>query len=766
MGRRSLCLLPLLLLPAAAPAVPCVDYSGFAAATLDVRGVTAVRGVAAVGSTFYLARVSTFEVHDASDPAAPVLLGTVPIGGGARHVVIDGNLAFVPVWWRPFGATVSELKVLDVGNPASPQLVATVPLASGEAHDVAVADGYAYVACGSAGIVVVDVDPPGSSHVAATVAMPGEAWGIAILDDLLVVAAGSGGVRVHDRADPENPAWIATRPVVAPEIAIDVAPLDGADRIVASIRYDHWNHNYRKSRFAVLDLSSPASPAEVGTTASLEIGRAAHVTVSGDRAYAAVTDDSYRDAMLAIVDVSDPAAPSPVGFFAFPPDSAQGVAVLDDRVILGEGSQPAGAYQILDVSKPVAPVLATVDVGQSLSGSLALHEGRLYAGQSFVGLSIRDALDPALPVLGTIPDGSPEAMAFDDDVLWVGLDYEGFGSLKSFDVSDPADPVPLGSLATPTGVLGMERDGDLAFLAEAYDGYGYQESRLEIVDTSDPASPALVGFVDFGQGGPFARSLAVHAGYVHVPWGGSLVTYDVSDPANPTPAGTPLTMPWRVTWVERRGELLLATLAGDGDEALQVLSLADPAAPQRLGSTDLPSTPDRVHVVGDVAYVACPVSGLHVVSLEDPAEPRLVGGVSPGLRVWDVVAGADRIYLGAGRSGRNRVVTVPPACLASATAAPVVARPGGRGIAAVPNPFRPCTSVEFSIGRAGPVALSVYDVAGRRVAQLADRRMAAGSHRVVWDGRSEEGVEVAAGVYFLRLRTDEGTRTRTVQRLR
>ena len=46
------------------------------------------------------------------------------------------------------------------------------------------------------------------------------------------------------------------------------------------------------------------------------------------------------------------------------------------------------------------------------------------------------------------------------------------------------------------------------------------------------------------------------------------------------------------------------------------------------------------------------------------------------------------------------------------------------------------------------VSLIVYDVLGRRVRQVWQGPLRAGSHRFVWDGRDAAGKAVAAGVYI------------------
>jgi glucose/arabinose dehydrogenase len=69
-----------------------------------------------------------------------------------------------------------------------------------------------------------------------------------------------------------------------------------------------------------------------------------------------------------------------------------------------------------------------------------------------------------------------------------------------------------------------------------------------------------------------------------------------------------------------------------------------------------------------------------------------------------------------------------------------------------PNPFNPSTTIRFDLPAAGDVELTVYDVLGRRVTDLARGWHEAGAWRATWDGRDAQGRSVAAGVYHYRLR--------------
>jgi hypothetical protein len=65
-----------------------------------------------------------------------------------------------------------------------------------------------------------------------------------------------------------------------------------------------------------------------------------------------------------------------------------------------------------------------------------------------------------------------------------------------------------------------------------------------------------------------------------------------------------------------------------------------------------------------------------------------------------------------------------------------------------PNPFNPSTTISFSLPAAQPVTLSIYDVMGRRIAQLVNEQKSAGTHTVQFDASG-----LASGMYFYRLET-------------
>jgi len=68
-----------------------------------------------------------------------------------------------------------------------------------------------------------------------------------------------------------------------------------------------------------------------------------------------------------------------------------------------------------------------------------------------------------------------------------------------------------------------------------------------------------------------------------------------------------------------------------------------------------------------------------------------------------------------------------------------------------PNPFNPSTTLYFQVGTPGQVTIKIYNVAGKKVRTICERcSFQPGSHELLWDGKNQDGIEAANGIYFAR----------------
>jgi len=74
-----------------------------------------------------------------------------------------------------------------------------------------------------------------------------------------------------------------------------------------------------------------------------------------------------------------------------------------------------------------------------------------------------------------------------------------------------------------------------------------------------------------------------------------------------------------------------------------------------------------------------------------------------------------------------------------------------------PNPTRGGSQVTFSLAADAAVQMRIYDISGRLVRDLDLGRLPAGQHRASWDARGNDGHQVAASIYVVRLAVDGRT---------
>ena len=83
-----------------------------------------------------------------------------------------------------------------------------------------------------------------------------------------------------------------------------------------------------------------------------------------------------------------------------------------------------------------------------------------------------------------------------------------------------------------------------------------------------------------------------------------------------------------------------------------------------------------------------------------------------------------------------------------------------------PNPFNPTTTISYSVPTSARVTLRIYDVQGRLVQTLVDETKMAGQYSATWQGRDSRSIEVASGVYFVRLESGRNVQTKKITLLK
>jgi hypothetical protein len=103
---------------------------------------------------------------------------------------------------------------------------------------------------------------------------------------------------------------------------------------------------------------------------------------------------------------------------------------------------------------------------------------------------------------------------------------------------------------------------------------------------------------------------------------------------------------------------------------------------------------------------------------------------------------------------------------ASPAPAGVTPHPVTKLAAPRPSPFRDRVTLGFTLEAPANVELSIHDLAGRRIRTLVTgARMGAGPHEILWDGYTDDGRRVPAGVLFVRFMAGGRTDRRLLVRV-
>lgn len=358
------------------------------------------------------------------------------LGEASRQLVVAGTLidgTSIEITGAPYGTTysASDLTVVSFGaqpgrvfagqagvatvtaqnsgkqaaaivhvQNVSPTALSFLPI-PGAANAIALDRDYAFIAAGSADLVIVDIADPRAPVQIAALPVPGVAFDVAVAGGLAYLAAAFGGLQIVDVSVPAAPVLLGGAPTAG--AALDLAVAGGRAYVAGGMGLE------------IFDVTDPAAPTLLGAVATP--GRARGVDVSDDLAIIA---DEARG--IAVIDVSDPTAPSIVGATTTRPDgtsSAADVVVRDRLAYVADGALSLGGVKIVDFSLASTPVVIGATTQTVGLNSVALG-GKLAFGADFFYANAVPIFD-----VGSLPPSFPGILDFknlrDDNGMGVAV---------------------------------------------------------------------------------------------------------------------------------------------------------------------------------------------------------------------------------------------------------------------------------------------------------------------------------------------------------
>lgn len=453
---------------------------------------------------------------DVSNPVAPAVLGNYSNSRYAYGIVVEGTRAYVTS--RYYWSYTWYLLVLDFSNPASPFLVNEIstngdPTAIAAAGNVVAIGGANYVqlfevsppnslaqiascstpdavkdlvldgsrawlACGNAGLVCLDLEDVHAPTIAGRLATTGYAYGLWMNAQAIYMASGSSGLAIASLTSelfaPVAGRWTTNQSVRRVSSQANMAFVltnDGRIRAVdcadphAPVEGSWLDTGYSDTRFVLggryayvaspgygLRVADVGNPLQMQYVGNLSFSGARDIANLGDKVFVA-TDYSLR-----IIDVSVPMSPASVS--ELNTVSGSTIAAGGRTVVVGSGSR----LNVISIADPVRPrIVGTLTLPTSIV-DLAMTGQVVYAAAGSSGLVIIDVSSPSAPVIAGIGDtpGTAEALSVSGNIVAVS---DGSNGVMLFDVQDSAYPRQFASILESNGSRDVSLQADYLFSA-------------------------------------------------------------------------------------------------------------------------------------------------------------------------------------------------------------------------------------------------------------------------------------------------------------
>ncbi|MBI4281426.1 hypothetical protein HY625_01255, partial [Candidatus Uhrbacteria bacterium] len=254
--------------------------------------------------------------------------------------------------------------------------------------EVYVSGSYAYIAAGSGGLKIVDLNNTSNIY---TRSLTTSARGVFVTGGYAYLAVGDG-LAIVNVTDPTTPGAPVYKTLTASSGAFSVYVTGGYAYLA-----DH------KSGLAIVNVTDPTTPGTPVYKSTISTGASSAVRVVGSYAYVTVTSTAGGEVnALEIFNVTDPTTPgNPVSKTLDYTVRGNSLVVSGNYAYVPVGNyltQNDGAVLIVDVSNPVSPGAISAAVLTGVGRSVFVSGNYLYAGQND-GISLFDITTPTSPSL-------------------------------------------------------------------------------------------------------------------------------------------------------------------------------------------------------------------------------------------------------------------------------------------------------------------------------------------------------------------------------
>jgi PKD domain/Putative Ig domain/FlgD Ig-like domain len=427
-------------------------------------------------------------------------------------------------------------------------------------------------------------------------------------------------------------------------------------------------------------------------------------------------------------------------FFWFPTE-CQGPGTYTGSVCVTDNGTPplssCAAFQIVVLEANIAPVLAAI-------GNKTVEEGTLL---TFIATAT-DADCPGQTVTFSLAPGAPLGAAITPSGVftWTPSEDQGPGT-HSITVVASDDQAPRLSDTETIQVTVLEvNNAPTADADGPYTGLLNVPVPFDGTGSTDPEGDALTYTWDFGDGNTGAGATTSHLYSIPGVYG---VTLTVNDGVLSDEDGTTATIIDEFSTVVFTvgGNKTIRLGSGKPQTCIQIepfqgsYNVSDvdlSSVRMRFASLEIPAIADKTAVGDDKNQ-----NGVTEITACFSKEDLRVLFAGQGTGDYEVALTGSLVTGGSFRGTMTIHVVNSGNAVSSSVS---------------PNPLNPKATLTFSTSKSGFVRVQMFDVRGRLIRTLLDQTsVSAGHHDVEIDGADAGGNRLASGIYYIHVRTSDGT---------
>ena len=678
------------------------------------------KGVFAAGSLVFYGLGSKMQIASFSNPAAPVKIASVELSeiieflvrtsiNSTQYIVASGG---------------SKLWLINVQDPTKPSLVSATDVGVGAVCEgLATSGTYAYIAAGSGGFKIYSISNPAAPSLVASIDSAVYCESVVISAPYAYLAANTtsnyqGKSFIYDISNPAAPVYKST-----------IMGYGGYHQYL-SVRGGYLYICDYNAGLQVINVSDVTKPVNVVNIPSGY--RTASIVFDGNYGYVAVGDSG-----MSVYNVTNPAAPTLAGRIgttgraAFVSYGAVTVSGSPVGHIFISNRNPVSGLSAVNVSNPAKPTTsAFLSANQAATGiayTPFYSNGKVYIAYGSAGLRIVDVSNPSgAALISTTPlGGDSRSVVVSGTTAFVAARDSG---VFVVDAADPANPVKLKTIKTPTA-RGIAVNGNYVYVAASDSGVG-------IINATNSKSPVLVGYTH--PGSQYGENVAVAGNVLGLTDYSYVLFFDATNPAAPISKG--LTSKFRTG---NEGFAIAGNYAyvPDGD-SMKVFNIANLSTPTQVARLYTGGYGYMAAVAGNYCYVASEATGVRAISIANPSSPVEAGFYDGVPQSRGVTANGAYVYVAEKADGLSIYSNDLVTAVKEQGAIPRTFSLDQN----FPNPFNPSTQIRFSVPSKGMVTLKVTDILGREVAVLMHEVFEAGSYITKFNARN-----LTSGTYFYTL---------------